>query len=103
MACCGSTFPRAPTSVDTASTTSPPSPLPSTADPARHSAGEHQPKPSTITYYRFNKAVLRRPLEPGLRSGVAVVDQTGADRSAGAVASPQAHVEGGQHQRGAFV
>jgi transposase InsO family protein len=46
-------------------TTLPLSPRHSTADPARHSAGEHTPKPSTITYYQFNRAVLRRPLEPG--------------------------------------
>jgi transposase InsO family protein len=28
-------------------------------------AGERPPRLSTITYYRFNKAVLRRPHEPG--------------------------------------
>jgi hypothetical protein len=34
--------------------------------PARHSAGEHQPKPSTITYYRFNRAVLRLSNDQGV-------------------------------------
>ena len=37
----------------------------STAGRARPSAGGHPPRPSTISYSRSNKAVLRRPLEPG--------------------------------------
>ena len=44
--CCASTSRRAPTSPDTAPTTSTPSPPPSTADRARRSAGRHQPKRS---------------------------------------------------------
>ena len=48
-ACCASTSRRAPTSLDTAPTTSPRSQPRSTADLARHSAGEPQPKPSTST------------------------------------------------------
>ncbi len=34
-------------------------------DLVRPSAGRPPPRPSTITYSQFNKAVLRRPLEPG--------------------------------------
>jgi hypothetical protein len=45
--------------------TSPPSPPPSTADPARPSAGEPQQRPSTNSYTPVTKPVLRRPLEPG--------------------------------------
>src|SRR4030095_5814859 len=33
--------------------------------PARHWAGRPPPKPSTSSYCCANKAVLRRPLEPG--------------------------------------
>src|SRR5919108_2771171 len=33
--------------------------------PARHWAGRPPPKPSTSSYCCSNKAVLRRPLEPG--------------------------------------
>src|SRR6266545_6160407 len=46
-------------------TTSPPSPLPSTADPARPSTGKHPPRPSTsYCRTRQQQAVLRPPLEP---------------------------------------
>jgi hypothetical protein len=63
--CCASTSPRAPTSASTVLTTSPPSLLPSTADPARPSTGKHPPKPSTsYCQTRQQQAVLRRPLEP---------------------------------------
>src|SRR6266508_1116888 len=62
--CCASTSPRAPTSASTALTSSPPSPLPSTADPARPSTGKHPPRPSTsYCRTRQQQAVLRRPLE----------------------------------------
>jgi len=44
-ACCASTSPRAPTSAATAPATWPPSLLPSTADPARPSAGEPPQRP----------------------------------------------------------
>ena len=37
---------------------------PSTPDPAKPSAGEHPPKPSTSFYTPLNKTVLRRPIEP---------------------------------------
>ena len=37
----------------------------STAGRARRSAGRHQPKPSTSSYGRSNKPVLRRSIEPG--------------------------------------
>jgi len=40
-------------------------PPPSTLGLARRSAGEHPPKPSTITYHRWNEPVLRPPVEPG--------------------------------------
>jgi hypothetical protein len=43
--------------------TSQPSPTPSTPDPARPSAGALPPKPSTNTYTRYNKPVLRGPIE----------------------------------------
>lgn len=36
-------------------------------------------------------------------SGVAVVDQAGPDRLPGSAAPPQPHVQGCQHERGAFV
>jgi hypothetical protein len=68
-------FPKGTDSASTAAATSPPSPPPSTADPARPSAGEPQPKPSTITYAHSNKAVLRRPLEPGFGAAVGVEDR----------------------------
>ena len=45
---------------------------PSTAGPARPSAGRHPPKPSTSSYCRSNKPVLRRPIEPGLHAVVGV-------------------------------
>ncbi len=48
----------------TAQTTWPPSPPRSTAAPARPSAGRRQPRPSTNSYTRPSKPVLRRPLEP---------------------------------------
>ena len=38
---------------------------PDTADPAKPSATRPPPRPSTNTYTPSNKAVLRRPLEPG--------------------------------------
>ena len=50
---------------DTAATSSKQSLLLSTADPARRSAGEHPPKPSTIIYAPRNTAALRRLVEPG--------------------------------------
>ena len=60
-----STSPKAPISADTHETTWTPSPQHSTADPAKPSTGRPPPKPSTNTYTLSNKAVLRRPLEPG--------------------------------------
>jgi transposase InsO family protein len=42
-----------------------PSQWPSTTGPARHSGGEHPPKPSTTIYYQFNQPVLQRPIELG--------------------------------------
>ena len=57
------TFRRAPTSPAGTQTTSQPSLTPSTPGPAKPSAGEHPPKPSTNTYSRYNKPVLRPPLE----------------------------------------
>jgi IS30 family transposase len=50
--------------------------------PRKTSAGEHQLKPSTITYYHFNKQVLRRPLGP--RGGALL-------RCGGPVGLPAAH------------
>ncbi|MYS84035.1 RCC1 domain-containing protein [Embleya scabrispora] len=48
--------------------------------------------------------MLQRPLEPKLRPGVAVVDRLPApDGVLGAVALPQAHLERGAHEVGAFV
>src|SRR5215218_4927659 len=64
-ACCASTSPRAPTSATTAPATSPPSLLPSTADPARPSIGEPPQRPLMTSYTPANTAALRRPLEPG--------------------------------------
>ena len=61
--CCGSTSRRARTSPAGTPTSSRPSPSPSTADPARAWDGRHQQKPSTNTYYRSRKPVLRRPVE----------------------------------------
>ena len=62
-ACCASTSRRAPTCRDGATTTSKPSLPRSTPDHARSSDGAPPPKPSTITYTRSNKPVLRRPIE----------------------------------------
>ena len=49
----------------------------STPDPAKPSAGRHRPKPSTNTYDRSNKPVLRPPIESGLRSAIGVEYGTG--------------------------
>ncbi|WP_371856863.1 DDE-type integrase/transposase/recombinase [Gandjariella thermophila] len=56
------------------------------ADLARHSAGRHLPKPTTITYDHSNQPVLRRSLEPGQYTSIRYVgrlDQVGAARSVG--------------------
>ena len=60
----------------------------STVDPAKPSAGRPPPRPSTNTYTPSNKALLRRPLEPGLTAAVGVEHHTphlaapGSDRFA---------------------
>lgn len=59
-----STSRKEPTSPGTPAAISTLSPSPSTPDPAKPSAGEHPPKPSTSFYAHSNKAVLQRPLEP---------------------------------------
>jgi hypothetical protein len=59
-------FPKAPTCPAGMQTTSQPSLTPSTPDPAKPSAGEHPPKPSTNTYTRYNNPVLRPPVESAL-------------------------------------
>ncbi len=63
---CASTSPRAPTCRDGAVTRWKLSPLHSTRGPARRSAGRHPPRPSTSTYARCNKPVLRQPVESRL-------------------------------------
>src|SRR5215217_1700455 len=97
-ACCASTSPRAPTSATTAPATSPPSLLPSTADPARPSVGEPPQRPSMTSYTPANTAALRRPLEPGLAAVVGVMDQAW-----GGVALGDGHVQGVQDQLGGQV
>jgi transposase InsO family protein len=64
MACCVSTFPRAPICPVGAATHSTPLSPRSIAGPAKHSAGRHRPKPSTISYCCSNKLVLQQPVEP---------------------------------------
>ena len=61
-----STSPTAPTSTDTHPPTSTLSPQHSTVDPAKRSTGRPPPRPSTNIYTPSNKAVLQRPLEPGV-------------------------------------
>src|SRR5512133_2018783 len=70
-------------------TTSPPSPPPSTADPARPSTGNPPPRPSTsYCRTRQQQAVLRPPLEPkqytALRFTQRLID-AGAQPSMGSV------------------
>src|SRR6266545_3783645 len=66
-------------------TTSPPSPLPSTADPARPSTGKHPPRPSTsYCRTRQQQAVLRPPLEPKQYLSIRYTERLA---EAGAVAS----------------
>ena len=83
-----STSPKAPISADTHAPTWTLSLQHSTVDPARPSAGRPPPRPSTNTYTLSNKAVLRRPLEPGLAAAVGVehhtpdLAATGSDRFA---------------------
>src|SRR5580693_4292066 len=76
-ACSASTSPRAQTSAATPPATWPPSPPPSIPDPARHSAGRHQPKLSTSTLTPVRKAVLRRLVESALGAAVRVEDHAG--------------------------
>src|SRR5436190_18604553 len=66
MACCASTSRKAPTSRATPSKTWRRSLRPSMRGPARHSTGEHPPKPSPPSYTRSHKQVLQRPLEPNV-------------------------------------
>lgn len=61
--CSANTPQEARTLPDTPPRTSKPSPPPSTADHARHSAGAHLPKPSTSIYDPYKRKPLRRPLE----------------------------------------
>src|SRR5580765_2654989 len=96
--CYGSTSRGEPTSRDTAPTTSPPSPSLSTADPERHSAGELPRKCSMNIYSQVNKPLLRRPVEPGLRAAIGVVDQ-----AAGWLSQPVCHLERVHHQLGSQV
>jgi hypothetical protein len=63
--CCVNTSRRAPTCRAGPPRRSKPSLPRSTTDHARHSAGKPPPRPSTNTYARCNKAVLRPPIEPG--------------------------------------
>ena len=73
-----------------AARTSTPSLPPSTADPARPSAGRPPPKPSTSTYYRSKKPVLHRPVEPRQYTSAAfaqVSDEYGIRRRMGRVGS----------------
>src|SRR5258708_17349269 len=63
--CYANTPPRALTCRAGPPKRSKPSHTRSTADLARPSGGRHPPKPSTNTYTRCNKPVLRRPIEPG--------------------------------------
>src|SRR4029453_18421274 len=54
--------------------------------PARHWAGRPPPKPSTSSYCCSNKAVLRRPLEPGQYLSIRYTDrlaEAGAATSVG--------------------
>ena len=57
-------FPKGTDLTVTASTTSPPSPPPSTAGPARPSTGGHPPRRWTSYCHPTIRIVLQRPLEP---------------------------------------
>ena len=62
MACCASTFPRAPTWLGTPAVTSTLSPSHSTRDPGRRSAGRHQPRRSmSCSYARPDSGVATTP------------------------------------------
>jgi hypothetical protein len=61
---CASTSPKAPTWPAGPATNSTPSPPRSTGGHARPSAGRPPPRPSTSSYTRPSKPVLRRSLEP---------------------------------------
>src|SRR5690349_11427153 len=63
MAFYGSTFRRVRTYHAGMQTTSRPSRTPSTRDPVRPWDGELQRKPLQSTYTRFNRLVLRPPIE----------------------------------------
>jgi hypothetical protein len=94
-------FPRAPTCLDTPAVSSTPSPSPSTPGPARPSDGRHPPRPSTSFHAAPHKAVLRRPLEPGLGAVIGVKDHAGDP--AVAAPSPDRRGEGVEAQFAAEV
>ena len=65
---------------------------------ARRSAGRHPPKPSTNTYARSNKPVLRRPVEPGQCASVpvqAAVDVPGLAGDVAGCVGGEVHGQGG--------
>src|SRR6266511_5693117 len=80
-------------------TTSPPSPLPSTADPARPSTGKHPPRPSTsYCRTRQQQAVLRPPLEPKLCAPIRMVDEPALGRIIVQAATPDGVLQRAKHQ-----
>ena len=83
------TFPRAPTCRAGMPKRSKRSPPPSTAGPARRSAGRHQRRPSTSFYCRHKTPVLLRSIESGQFTSVRFterLEEIGARPSIGTVA-----------------
>src|SRR3954447_6167837 len=88
--CCGSTSPRAPTCRAGPPKTSRPSRMRSTTDPERSSAGRRPSKSSRSNYARFDKLVLRPPVELAeytARSFQAACGRVGVTQSMGRVGS----------------
>src|SRR5271156_5450049 len=74
MACCANIFRRELICPVGTQTTSPRSPTPSTPDHAKPSTGAPLRKPSTNTYTRFTKPVLRPPTESAQYTSIAFAE-----------------------------